>query len=133
MKKWFIPLAYPFVTVMALLLSGAVGASAKANDTGYGGIVIVLCGLLLYCVIVIPAMCILYSRYCLSGQKHRFLFTLYQSLLIGLPYYISCLISRDIDYVAYCAILFAWCEAWSLIGFVKLKPKKKEQEESTNF
>ena len=124
MKKWLIPIAYPFVTALAVLLSGAVGSLENGHDTGYGGIVIVLVGLIFYCVIVIPTMCILYSRYCLSGQKLRFLFTLYQSFFIGLPYLIPCFMSRDIVYIAYGAILFAWCEIWGLVGLIRWKRKQ---------
>ena len=124
MKKWLIPIAYPFVTALAVLLSGAVGSLENGHDTGYGGIVIVLVGLIFYCVIVIPTMCILYSRYCLSGQKLRFLFTLYQSFFIGLPCWIPFFMSRQIVYIAYGAILFAWCEIWGLVGLIRWKRKQ---------
>ena len=127
MKKWLIPIAYPFVTALAVLLSGAVGSLENGHDTGYGGIVIVLVGLIFYCVIVIPTMCILYSRYCLSGQKLRFLFTLYQSFFIGLPCLIPCFMGRDIVYIAYSIILFVWGEIWGLIGLLILKHKTKKQ------
>ena len=66
MKKWLIPLTFPFVTVIAFLLSGAVGALGKGDGTGYGGVAITLAGLIFYGVIVVPAMCIVYSRCCLS-------------------------------------------------------------------
>ena len=124
MKKCLIPLVYSCVTIIALLICGTVGAAGNGDGTGYGGIVIILAGLIFYCAIVIPTMCIVYSKYCLNKQKCRFLFTLYQSFFIGLPYFILCLISHDIHFIAYSIILFAWCEIWGLIGLIKLKRKK---------
>ena len=124
MKKWLIPLTFPFVTVIACLLSGAVGALGNGDGTGYGGVAITLAGLIFYGVIVVPAMCIVYSRYCLSEQKFRFFFTLYQSLLISLPCWIPFFMSRQIVSIVYGAILFAWCEIWSLGGLIRWKRKQ---------
>ena len=126
MKKWLFPIACSFVSVIAFLLSGVVGIFTNGDGTGYGGIVIVLCGLIFYCVIVIPTMCIVYSRRYLAGQRFRFLFTLYQSFLITLPYLIWFL--KDNETIVYSFILFVWCEIWGLIGFVKLKPHNKDKE-----
>ena len=117
MKKWLIPLAYPFVSAIAFLLSGAIGALSNGDGTGYGGVVITLIGLIFYCAIVIPAMCILYSKYCLSGQRLRFPFTLYQSFLIALPLFVLFFINDKA--MVYGAVLFAWCEIWGSIGLMK--------------
>ena len=123
MKKWLFPLAYPLVSIIAFLFSGVVGAWGGHGDgTGYGGVVIVLCGLIFYCGIVIPTMCIVYSKRCLLGQRFRFLFTLYQSFLITLPYLIWFL--KDNETIVYSFILFVWCEIWGLIGLIKLKRKE---------
>ena len=124
MKKWLIPLTFPFVTVIAFLLSGAVGALGNGDGTGYGGVAITLAGLIFYGVIVVPAMCIVYSKYCLSEQKFRFFFTLYQSLLISLPCGIPFFMSRQIVSIVYGAILFAWCEIWGLGGLIRWKRKQ---------
>ena len=126
MKKWLIPIAYPFISIDAFLLSGAAGVLGNGDGTGYGGVVIVLFGLIVYGVIVIPVMCFLYSKRCLSGQKFRFLFTLYQSLLITLPYFI--LFLKDNETIGYSIGLFAWCELWSLLGLVKFKHRAKKQD-----
>ena len=117
MKKWIIPIAYSFVSTAVYFISGAVGALVGGNDTGYGGVLIILFGLILYCGIAVPAMCILYSKKCLPGRRLRLLFTLYQSLLIALPYLI---VNAVVG-----LILFAWCESLSLLGLVKLKHKKQ--------
>ena len=68
MKKWIIPIAYSFISTAVYLISGAIGASVGGNDTGYGGVVIILCVLILYCGIAVPVMCMLYSKKCLTNQ-----------------------------------------------------------------
>ena len=122
MKKWLFPLAYPLVSIIAFLLSGVVGVLGNGDGTGYGGVVIVLCGLIFYCVILIPAMCIVYSKRCLLRQRFRFLFTFYQSFLITLPYLI--LLFKDNETIVYSFVLFIWCELWGLIGLIRLKREK---------
>ncbi len=122
MKKWLIPLVFLLVSIVALLLIGAVGILGNGDGTGYGGIVIVLFGIIIYCVIAIPIMCFLYSKRCLLGQRFRFLFTLYQSLLITLPYFV--LYSKENETIVYSIILYLWCELWALLGLVKFKSGK---------
>jgi len=126
MKKWLIPLVYPLISVASLIAIYALADWANGDGTGYGGVVYGLIGMIFHCVIVIPAICIAYSRFCLSGQKFRLLFILYQSFLIGLPYpYIHFFIGRNIVCVA---ILFVWCVLWALLGLVKFKSKKAKEK-----
>jgi Ca2+/Na+ antiporter len=125
MKKWLLPLTYPLISTASFLLIGVLAALNNGDGTGYGGAVIALCGIIFYCVIVVPAMCLIYSRHCLSGQRFRFLFTLYQSFFITLPYFIIFL--ADDETIIYSAILFAWCELWALLGLIRFKHKKQDQ------
>ncbi len=117
MKKWLVPLTFPFVSIVAFLLIGVVSILGHGDGMGYGGLVIVLVVIIIYCVIAIPAMCLLYSKQCLSGQRFRLLFTLYQSFLITVPYFI--LFSKENETIVYSIILFVWCELWALLGLVK--------------
>lgn len=121
MKKWLVPLVYPFISVFVFLLIGAVGVWGNGDGTGYGGVVIVLGGIIVYCVIAIPVMCFLYSKCCLLEQRFRFLFTLYQSFLITLPYFI--LFLKENETIVYSIILFLWCELWALFGMIKFNRK----------
>ena len=57
MKKWLFPLAYSLISIIAFILSGILGVLGNGDGTGYGGVVIILCGFIFYCVIVIPIMC----------------------------------------------------------------------------
>lgn len=121
MKKWLVPFAYPVVFVAALFLVKQAVESAK---DGWAGLGVLLYGIGSYCALVIPAMCIVYAKWCLTGQRHRLLFTLYQSFFITVPYLILCLIDGEIFYSL---ILFAWCELWALLGLIPLKRRKRTQ------
>lgn len=124
MKKWLVPLVFPLISVASLVAIYALAHGANGDGTGYGGVVVGFIGLIFYCGIVIPVICIAYSKCCLTGQEFRLLFILYQSFFIGLPYYIPNFLSRDITYFTYNAILFIWCVLWGLIGLIRLKRKK---------
>lgn len=127
MKKWLIPLAYPIIFIVTFLFIGALLGWGDVGGTGYGGAVIFLCCLIFCFVIVIPIICFLYSKRCLSGQRYGFLFTLYQSLLITLPYFAT-FIHED-ETAIYALILFAWCELWSLLGLANSKKKAETHDE----
>ncbi len=128
MKKWLVPFLSPFISIAAYILIYELAHWANGDGTGYGGVVYGLIGMIIYGVIVIPATCILYSKLCLSGQKLRFLFTLYQSFLITLPYFSVCLLlNGGLVYMGYSLILFTWCELWSLLGLIKFKRKDRKQ------
>lgn len=123
MKKWLLPLFYPLISIVLFLLIGALAWVYNGDGTGYGGVVIAFCGIVFYCAIAVPAMCLIYSITCLRGQKRAFLFTLYQSFLIVLPYFI--MLCNESETFVYSAILLVWCELWTLLGLIKFKRKKQ--------
>lgn len=125
MKKWLYPIASAIISIVIFLLIGVLGVWGNGDGTGYGGAVIVLCGIIFYCLIIVPAICLVYSKRYLSGERFSFLFTLYQSLFISLPYLI--LFFKDNETFLYSSILFVWCELWSLLGLIKFKRKIKNK------
>ena len=127
MKKWLFPIAYAIISIVIFLLIGVLGVCGNGDGTGYGGVVIILCGIIFYCLIIVPAMCLVYSKRCLSRERFRVLFAFYQSLLISLPYLI--LFIKDNETFLYSFILFVWCELWSLLGLVKFKRKIKNKND----
>ena len=127
MKKWLFPIAYAIISIVIFLLIGVLGVCGNGDGTGYGGVVIILCGIIFYCLIIVPVMCLVYSKRCLSEERFRVIFTFYQSLLISLPYLI--LFVNDNETFLYSFILFVWCELWSLLGLVKFKRKIKNKND----
>ena len=127
MKKWLFPIAYAIISIVIFLLIGVLGVFGNGDGTGYGGVVIILCGIIFYCLIIVPVMCLVYSKRCLSEERFRVIFTFYQSLLISLPYLI--LFVNDNETFLYSFILFVWCELWSLLGLVKFKRKIKNKND----
>ena len=122
MKKWLIPLVYPFISILAFVLSGLLGLLVGGD---LGGAAIVLIGLICYCLFAIPAICILYSKRCLPGHKYRVFFTVYQSFLLSLPFIVwfSFIVNgNEPGFSVFGPVAFMWCEVWSLIG-LKLNNK----------
>ena len=123
MKKWLFPLGSAVISAAALFLIGVIGVWGNGDGTGYGGAVAILCGIVCYCALIIPATCTVYARRCLSGAKLRVLFTLYQSVLMSWPFLL--LFFMDPKAFFYGAIIFVWCELWSLIGLIPRKSKRR--------
>ena len=125
MKKWLFPIASAIFSIVIFLIIGVLAFLGNGDGSGYGGVVILFCGIVFYCMIIVPAMCLVYSKRCLSGERFRVLFTLYQSLIIPLPYLI--LFINETETFLYSFILFVWCELWALLGLIKFKRKIKNK------
>ena len=125
MKKWLFPIASAIFSIVIFLIIGVLAFLGNGDGRGYGGVVILFCGIVFYCMIIVPAMCLVYSKRCLSGERFRVLFTLYQSLIIPLPYLI--LFINETETFLYSFILFVWCELWALLGLIKFKRKIKNK------
>ncbi len=113
LKKWLFPVVSVVIILIVLLLF-YLAAEPHSHDTGYGGVIIMLNGILFCVALVIPVLSVLYSKKCLSDSKHKYYFTLYNSLMLTLPF---------ISMIA--PIIFAWCEIWSLIGLIRKKTPEK--------
>ncbi len=127
MKKWFLPLALPIISVLLLILVYVISFAVAGDSTGYAGAVYASCGILFCCAILMPAICFVYSKRWLLNQKFRFFFTAYNSFLISLPYVVLFSLNDVIDFY-FVWIIFGWCELWSLLGLVKFKRKEQKQD-----
>ena len=125
MKKWLFPIASSILWTFLVIFIFCIGVGGNGDGSGFFGVIVALFCIILCCIIVMPTVCFMYSRYCLLDQKYRFLFTLYQSFLITLPYLI--LFFEDNETFLYSFILFVWCELWSLIGLIKFKRKNQNK------
>lgn len=125
-KRWLFPVISAVITLIIILLT-YVAAEPYSHDSGYGGLVIALIGLIFCFAIAIPVFSVLYSKICLHDSENKFLFTLYHSFLIVLPYLVMFI--REDETIIHVLIAFVWCEIWGLIG---LKRKKAPEDEETN-
>lgn len=121
LKKWLFPIISSVITSIIILLIYAA-AEPYSHDSGYGGLVIGLIGLIFCFSIAIPVLSVLYSKICLRNSENKFLFTLYHSFLIVLPYLI--LFFREDETIIYATIIFGWCEIWGLLGLIRKKEQK---------
>lgn len=123
LKKWLFPVVSAIILLVILLLS-YVAAEPHSHDAGYGGLAIMMNGIIFCVTIVMPVLSVLYSKKCLLDSEHKYYFTLYNSLMLTIPILIIFL-----NLIVFAFIPFVWCEIWGLIG---LKRKKTPEDEETN-
>ncbi len=131
MKKWLFPIASAIVFALQIICTYIVGFGGFALDRNVDvlsliGVILAGPFILISLVVVPPSVGFIYAKCFLKDQKNRFLFTLYQSLMITLPYLI--LSYEDRKTLLYATYLFAWCELLSLLGLVQLKWKFQKKK-----
>ena len=117
MKKWLFPVISAIIFAFLIIFIFAVGVGRIGNGSGFVGAIISLLLIAVCLVIIPPIISFLYSKCCLKEQKFKFLYTLYQSFMITLPYLI--LFFKDEKTLLYALAIFAWSEVWSLLGLIK--------------
>ena len=126
MKKWLFPIISTISLTLTYLVVGGFIAWKNPNDSGYGGLVIFLYIMAFIVLVIVPILCFSYAKRCLKNQRHRFLFTIYNSLCIVLPYLL--LFSREDETIIYSMLFWGWCELWSLIGLSKAQDNNQEEK-----
>ncbi len=122
MKKWWLPLFSPILSILVVLLIGEVVIMSNRGDAGYGGIGILLGGLLFYCAVVIPLVCFLYARLCLREGRFRVAYALCQAFLITLPFsvwFLFVINDNEPRLGIWALVLFLWSAAWGLLGLIR--------------
>ena len=122
-KKWLFPVISAVITSIIILLS-YVAAEPYSHDSGYGGLVIGLIGLIFCFAIAIPVLSVLYSKICLRNSENKFLFTLYNSFLLALSTLLFSIGSSPMIIPVISSISFVWCEIWGLLGLIRKKEQK---------
>ncbi|MBQ8259185.1 MAG: hypothetical protein IJY97_06435 [Clostridia bacterium] len=123
LKKWLFPVISAVITSIIILLS-YVAAEPYSHDSGYGGLVIGLIGLIFCFAIAIPVLSVLYSKICLRNSENKFLFTLYNSFLLALSTLLFSIGSSPMIIPVISSISFVWCEIWGLLGLIRKKEQK---------
>ena len=123
MKKWLTPIALLVLSAVLLVSVYVIVLAICGNNDGYAGAVYALWGIIICGVVIQPAICFAYSRRMLIDQKFRIFFTVYNSFLVSLPFFI--LFSLNAENVWYNPlVIFVWCELWGVLGLVKINGKK---------
>lgn len=122
-NKWLFPVISAVITSIIILLS-YIFAEPYSHDSGYGGLVIGLIGLIFCFAIAIPVLSVLYSKICLRNSENKFLFTLYNSFLLALSTLLFSIGSSPMIIPVISSISFVWCEIWGLLGLIRKKEQK---------
>ncbi len=123
LKRWLFPVISAVITWIIILLS-YVAAEPYSHDSGYGGLVIGLIGLIFCFAIAIPVFSVLYSKICLHDSENKFLFTLYNSFFLALSTLLFSIGSSPMIIPVISSISFVWCEIWGLLGLIRKKEQK---------
>ena len=123
LNKWLFSIISSVITSIIILLIYAA-AESYSHDSGYGGLVIGLIGLIFCFAIAIPVLSVLYSKICLYDSKNKFLFTLYNSFLLALSTLLFSIGSSPMIIPVISSISFVWCEIWGLLGLIRKKEQK---------
>ena len=122
-NKWLFPVISAVITSIIILLS-YIFVEPYSHDSGYGGLVIGLIGLIFCFAIAIPVLSVLYSKICLRNSENKFLFTLYNSFLLALSTLLFSIGSSPMIIPVISSISFVWCEIWGLLGLIRKKEQK---------
>ena len=123
LNKWLFSIISSVITSIIILLIYAA-AESYSHDSGYGGLVIGLIGLIFCFAIAIPVLSVLYSKICLRNSENKFLFTLYNSFLLALSTLLFSIGSSPMIIPVISSISFVWCEIWGLLGLIRKKEQK---------
>ena len=126
MKKWLIPIALLALSAVLLVSVYVIVLAITDSDDGYAGAVYALWGIIICGAVILPAICFAYSRRMLIDQKFRIFFTVYNSFLVSVPYFILFGLNTVND-VYIPLIIFVWCELGALLGLLKINGKKQKQ------
>ena len=126
LKKWLFPIISSVITSFIILLIYAT-AEPYSHDSGYGGLVIGLIGLILCFAVAIPVLSVLYSKIYLRDSENKFLFTLYNSFLLALSTLLFSIGSSPMFVLVIGTISIVWCELWGLLGLIRKKSPKAEE------
>ena len=119
MKKWLFPplSAVLFASLVLLFFAIGVGRNGDGSRFFEALLSVLLVGI---CFVTLPpAIGFLYAKLFLRDEGRRIPYTLYQSLVISLPYPILCFDGKKT--LLYALALLAWTEAWSLLGLVRFR------------
>ena len=126
LKEWLFPVISSVITSIIILLIYAA-AEPYSHDSGYGGLVIGLIGLIFCFAVAIPVLSVLYSKIYLRDSENKFLFTLYNSFLLALSTLLFSIGSSPMFVLVIGTISFVWCEIWGLLGLIRKKSPKSEE------
>lgn len=122
-NKWLFPVISAVISSIIFLLV-YVAAEPYSHDSGYGGLVIGLIGLIFCFAVAIPVLSVLYSKIYLRDSENKFLFTLYNSFLLALSTLLFSIGSSPMFVLVIGTISFVWCDIWGLLGLIRKKEQK---------
>lgn len=122
-KKWWLPAV--FMVVSAVFLGVGVWVYLLlTEDNSMTNFIYYLIGMGIWFFLVVPVLSLMYTRKVLAGERERILLTLYNSVMLVLPFVIFLFTNFDAWLVL--LMLFIWAEMWALLGLAGKGDKKSD-------
>ncbi len=126
-EKWIYP---PIFSVFSYV---CVAFLAFLIDTffyeGFAGLGVIIIALMVWVWLIIPFYCIIYSK-AIQNEKLKFLFAVYNSLVIIVSYMVP--FFKEYDVYVYALLVFAWLLLWSVLPIVARSLSRKKEAATEN-
>ena len=136
-KKYIYPFIFSISFFALFVIVVIVINRFYGNKEGYGGLGLALLFILLWILVATPIFCFKYSKH-IYEEKRKFLFIIYNSLVISLchtgPFLISAIPGNDADIIIKITLaLFGWIAICTYVSYlVRINTTKEPNENNSN-
>ena len=123
-QKWWMPLGLTLISTAVFTGSFYLIPMLFSlySNNNWSSLPFVFIAWGIWFLFLIPMFSLIYARKALINEKNRLLFTVYNSVLIILPYLFRMWQGGSAKYLLLVLIPFVWAEIWAIVGvFVKRK------------
>ncbi|MBQ8858845.1 MAG: hypothetical protein IJ012_03540 [Clostridia bacterium] len=126
-KKFVFPFVFSLACILSYLIVFAVLLKILTDSgaiVGFSiGVIIAFWFIVFLFLFVVPCYCFVYGKKILLNEKRKYLFTLYNSLILA----VFCFLVLHIEgeTYTYSILLYLWAEIWSVLPLLLHKKKEK--------
>ena len=136
-KKYIYPFIFSISFFALFVIVVIVINRFYGNKEGYGGLGLALLFIILWILVVVPIYCFKYSKL-ICEEKRKFLFIIYNSLVIAIcytgPFLMAAIPSGDADIIIKIAFtIFGWVAVCTYVSYpVRINTTKESDENNSN-
>ena len=124
-QKWWMPLGLTLISTAVFTGSFFIIPMLFSlySNNNWSSLPFVFIAWGIWFLVLLPAFSLIYARKALLNEKNKILFTLYNSVLIILPWLVRIRYAHfNAEVMLVALVPFVWAEIWAMVGiFVKRK------------
>ncbi len=124
-QKWWMPLGLTLISTAVFTGSFYLIPMLFSlySNNNWSSLPFVFIAWGIWFLVLLPAFSLIYARKALLNEKNKILFTLYNSVLIILPWLVRIRYAHfNAEVMLVALVPFVWAEIWAMVGiFVKRK------------